>query len=195
MTSSMLDRVIRMITAMGIVARARAGIMRCSSPSQKPAKFRVSSESTSTNPVMAVIPVVGSRRPGNGRSSRLTPKITTRIMASQKMGMLIPVSARPQVAPESILEEEPVLDEDRLVETHVLPDLLDLLLGGLLAEHDLGRISGERPHHEEHDYRHPEQHRDDLQDSASCVLRQSLDLRPDSENSHRHSASTARLRF
>ena len=46
---------------------------------------------------MAVIPVVGSRRPGNGRSSRLTPKITTRIMASQKMGMLIPVSARTEV--------------------------------------------------------------------------------------------------
>ncbi len=102
MTSSMLERVIRMITAIGIVPRARAGIMRCRSPSQNPAKLKVSSESTSTSPVMEVMAVVGPRRPGNGRSSRLTPKITTRIIASQKMGMLIPVSARTEVVLSSI---------------------------------------------------------------------------------------------
>src|SRR5215217_3442265 len=100
-----------------------------------------------------------------------------------------------QVAPDRVLEEEPVLDEDGLVETHVLPDLLDLLLGGLLAQHDLGRVSGDGAHHEEHDDRHPEQYRDDLQDPASDVLRQSLDLRPDTEGSQRYAASTVRLRF
>src|ERR671912_2145328 len=93
----MLERVILITTAIGIVPRAMAGMIRCNSPSQKPAKFSVSSESTSTSPVMEVMAVVGSRRPGNGRSSRFTPKITTRIMASQKIGMLIPVSARTEV--------------------------------------------------------------------------------------------------
>src|SRR5215208_2409106 len=82
-----------------------------------------------------------------------------------------------QVAPDSVLEEESILDQDGLVETHVLPNLLDLLLGGLLAQHYLGRVSGDGAHHEEHDYGHPEQHRDDLQYPASYVLRQGLDLR------------------
>jgi hypothetical protein len=100
-----------------------------------------------------------------------------------------------QVAPEGVLEEESVLDDYGLVETHVLPELLNPGLGGLLTQHYLGWVSGDGSHHEEYDYRHPEQHRDDLQDSASGVLRQSLDLRPDSENSHRHSASTDHLRF
>src|SRR5215212_2165177 len=82
-----------------------------------------------------------------------------------------------QIAPECVLEEEPVLDEDGLVEAHALPYLLDLRLGGLLAEHYLGRIAGDGADHEEHDYGHPEQHRDDLQYPASYVLRQGLDLR------------------
>src|SRR4028119_650445 len=53
MTSSMLERVMRVITAIGIVPRAMAGMTRCNRPSQNPAKFSVRSESTSTSPVMA----------------------------------------------------------------------------------------------------------------------------------------------
>src|SRR5215217_7901980 len=97
MTSSMLERVILITTAIGMVPRATAGMIRYRIPSQKPAKFRVRRESTRTSPVMEVMTVLGPSRPGNGRSSRFTPKITTRIIASQKMGMLIPVSARTEV--------------------------------------------------------------------------------------------------
>src|SRR5215212_4091791 len=97
MTSSMLLRVMRVITAIGIVPKARAGRMRCSRPSQNPAKLPVRSESTSTSPVKAVMEVPLLNRPGNGRSPRFTVKITTRIIASQKIGMLIPVSARTEV--------------------------------------------------------------------------------------------------
>jgi hypothetical protein len=98
MTSSMLERVMRVTTAIGIVPRAMAGMMRCSRPSQKPAKFKVSSESTRTSPVKAVIVVSVPRRPGNGNHPKFTKKTTIRIIASQKMGMLIPVRARTEVA-------------------------------------------------------------------------------------------------
>src|ERR671917_610364 len=97
MTSSMLERVILITTAIGMVPRARAGIIRYRIPSQKPAKLSVSSESTRTSPVIEVMAVLGPSRPGKGRSPRFTPKITTRIIASQKIGMLIPVSARTEV--------------------------------------------------------------------------------------------------
>ena len=131
---------------------------------------------------MSIANAVSSRVAGNRtRSSVVTGRPVT--MESPRS----PLS--------SVLEEEPVLDEDRLVETHVLPDLLDLLLGGLLAQHDLGRVSGDGAHHEEHDDGHPEQHRNDLQDPASGVLNQGLDLRPNEKNSQRYSASTVRLRF
>jgi hypothetical protein len=98
----MLLRVMRVITAIGIVPKARAGRMRCSRPSQNPAKLPVRSESTSTSPVKAVMEVTLLNRPGNGRSPRFTVKITTRIIASQKIGMLIPVSARTEVILSSI---------------------------------------------------------------------------------------------
>src|SRR5215204_2640903 len=97
MTSSMLERVMRVTTAMGMVPRATAGMMRCSSPSQNAAKLSARSESTSTSPVMAGMETSVLRRPGKGNHPRLTKKITTRIIASQKIGMLIPVSARTEV--------------------------------------------------------------------------------------------------
>src|SRR5918997_873636 len=97
MTSSMLERVMRATTAMGIVPRAMAGMTRCNRPSQNPAKFSERSESTSTSPVMAVIEVSVPRRPGNGNHPRFTKKTTIRIIASQKMGMLMPVRARTEV--------------------------------------------------------------------------------------------------
>src|ERR687894_1799814 len=93
----MRERVTLIPTAIGMVPKARAGIIRYKIPSQKPAKFRVRRESTRTSPVMEVMAVLGPSRPGKGRSPRFTPKITPRIIASQKIGMLIPVSARTEV--------------------------------------------------------------------------------------------------
>src|ERR687897_447775 len=93
----MLERVILITTAIGMVPRATAGMIRYKIPSQKAANCRVRRESTRTSPVMEVMAVLGPSRPGKGRSARFTPKITTRIMASQKIGMLIPVSARTEV--------------------------------------------------------------------------------------------------
>src|SRR5918993_2709407 len=97
MASSMLERVMRVPTAMGIVPRAMAGMTRCNRPSQNPAKFSERSESTSSSAVIAVIEVSVPRRPGNGNHPRFTKKTTIRIIASQKIGMLIPVSARTEV--------------------------------------------------------------------------------------------------
>ena len=78
-------------------------------------------------------------------------------------------------------EEEPVLDEDGLVEAHVLPDLRDLRLGRLLAEEQLGRVPGDRPHHEEHHDRYPEKYGDDLEYPAPDELYQSPDLLHESQ--------------
>ena len=56
-----------------------------------------------------------------------------------------------------------------------------LLLGSGLPQHDLRGISGDGPHHAEHDDGDPEQNRDDLEDPASYVLSQRRDLRPRSK--------------
>src|SRR5918994_2774176 len=93
----MLERVMRITTAIGMVPRAMAGITKCNSPSQNAGKLSVSRESTSSSPVMEVTAYPVPRRPGNGSHPRFTKKMTMRIIASQKMGMLIPVSARTEV--------------------------------------------------------------------------------------------------
>jgi hypothetical protein len=67
-----------------------------------------------------------------------------------------------EVAASRIFEEEAVLDEDRLVQSHLGREGLDLLLGGVLPQEYLGGIPGDGTDHKEHHDRHPEQYRDNL---------------------------------
>ena len=49
----------------------------------------------------------------------------------------------PRVALEQVCEPDAELDVDGLVETHPLPDALNVFLGGLVSGEDDGRISGD----------------------------------------------------
>src|SRR5215211_8981178 len=77
-----------------------------------------------------------------------------------------------KIPPYGILEEEQVLYRHGLVQPHLDPQLVHLLLGRGLAQEYLRRVARDRPHHEEDDDRHPKQHGDDLQYPAPDVFDQ-----------------------
>ena len=92
-TSSMLARVIRAMTASGIVASASAGSIRCRSASARVAQSRCSAASRMTKFVHGTNAVPLARRKPVGKMRSCTPKNHASTRPSQKIGIDTPVSA------------------------------------------------------------------------------------------------------
>ena len=66
-------------------------------------------------------------------------------------------------------QPDAVLDDDRFVETHLLPDFRHRLGCRLQSQHGQGRIAWHQPQDDEDDDRKEQQHRDRLQQAAQNV--------------------------
>ena len=88
----MLERVIRVIIAVGIVAKAIAGMMICFSASQKPGPFPVIKASRRSKLVTGSMVIPGLSLPPEGSHLSITEKNMISIIPSQKIGIETPIS-------------------------------------------------------------------------------------------------------
>ena len=74
-----------------------------------------------------------------------------------------------QIQCRQAFEEQAILDVKRFVQTQVLPQVFQGFVRGALAQQELGGVPGGEVEHEENDDRHPQEGRDEDQDSAEDI--------------------------
>ena len=106
--------------------------------------------------------------------------------------LLVGAPRRAEIAGQHLLDEDPELDPERLVDAELAPDVVDLLLVRDLAGEHVRGVAADPVEQDEHEQDDPEHRRDHLPQASDDVCGHSASLaRAESLRRVRHAAATS----